>query len=141
MPYCIKTLIQYGSNTEKSREGENVAWKFQSDRPIYTQLLEQIEIKIISGEYGAGEKMASVRDLALEAAVNPNTMQRALTELERLGLVFSQRTSGRTVTQDIELIAQKKEELAVNLIEEFLETMIKLGYSKKEIIELMESKI
>ena len=117
-----------------------MAWEFKSDRPIYTQLLEQIALKIISGEYGAGDRLASVRDLAAEAAVNPNTMQRALMELERLGLVYSQRTSGRTVTEDKELIIRIKEEIAMQHIDEFLETMQKLGYSKEEIIRLMENR-
>ncbi len=117
-----------------------MAWEFKSDRPIYTQLLEQIELKIISGEYEAGDRLASVRDLASEAAVNPNTMQRALAELERLGLVYSQRTSGRMVTKDKELICRIKEEIAMQHIDEFLETMKKLGYTKEEILRLMESR-
>lgn len=117
-----------------------MAWEFKSDRPIYTQLLEQIELKIISGEYKAGDRLLSVRDLAAEAAVNPNTMQRALAELERIGLVHSQRTSGRTVTEDKELICRIKEKIAMQHIEEFLATMKKLGYTKEEIIHLMEEK-
>ena len=117
-----------------------MAWEFKSDRPIYTQLLEQIELKIISGDYKAGDRLLSVRDLAAEAAVNPNTMQRALAELERMGLVYSQRTSGRTVTEDKELIHRIKEELARQHLEEFLVTMKKLGYTKEEIIRLMEEK-
>ena len=80
-----------------------MAWDLKSDRPIYTQLVEEIELRIISGRYEAGEKLASVRDLAAEAAVNPNTMQRALAELEQRGLVYSQRTSGRFITEDKEL--------------------------------------
>lgn len=117
-----------------------MAWEFKNDRPIYTQLLEQIELKIISGEYEAGDRLASVRDLASEAAVNPNTMQRALAELERLGLVYSQRTSGRMVTKDKALICRIKEEIAMQHIDEFLETMKKLGYTKEEILRLMESR-
>lgn len=117
-----------------------MAWEFKSDRPIYTQLLEQIELKIISGEYKAGDRLLSVRDLAAEAAVNPNTMQRALAELERMGLVYSQRTSGRTVTEDKELIYTIKEEIAMQHIGEFLATMKKLGYTREEIIRLMREK-
>ena len=71
-----------------------MAWQFEHDRPIYTQLLEQIRMLIISGVYPIGSRLPSVRDLAAEAAVNPNTMQKALSELERSGLIYSQRTSG-----------------------------------------------
>ena len=76
-----------------------MAWSFENGRPIYTQLLEQIEQRIISGEYSAGEKLPSVRELAAEAAVNPNTMQRAMAKLEQRGLVVTNRTAGRTVTE------------------------------------------
>ena len=86
-----------------------MAWQFDSGRPIYTQLLEQIRILIISGRYPAGSKLPSVRDLAAESSVNPNTMQRALAELERSGLIYSQRTSGRFVTEDEELVKKMKE--------------------------------
>ena len=75
-----------------------MTWEFKDNRPIYTQLVEQITLKIVSGEYKIGEKLPSVRDLASEATVNPNTMQKALAELERRGLVYSVRTSGRFIT-------------------------------------------
>ena len=75
-----------------------MAWTFKDDRPIYSQLVEQIKIKIISGEWELGSRLSSVRELAEQAGVNPNTMQRALAELERDGLVHSKRTSGRFVT-------------------------------------------
>ena len=73
-------------------------WNLDNDRPIYMQLMERIQQDIISGAYQPGDKLPSVRDLAVEAAVNPNTMQKALSELERCGLVYSQRTSGRFIT-------------------------------------------
>ena len=75
-------------------------WELSNDRPIYLQLMERIQMDIVSGKYHAGDKLPSVRDLAIEAAVNPNTMQKALSELERVGLVYSQRTSGRFITED-----------------------------------------
>ncbi len=115
-----------------------MAWEFKDDRPIYTQLLEQIQRMIISGKYKPGDRLPTVRDLASEAAVNPNTVQRALTELERIGLVYSQRTSGRMITDDESKIAQIKEKMAEDLIKEFCSNMKELGYSKKEIIELLE---
>ena len=74
-----------------------MAWKLDSDRPIYAQILEIIQMQIISGKYQPGDKIPSVRELAADAGVNPNTMQKALSELERSGLILTQRTSGRTV--------------------------------------------
>ena len=110
-----------------------MAWDFESDRPIYTQLLEKIQLMIISGKFKPGDRLPSVRDLSSEAAVNPNTMQRALQELERQGLVYSQRTSGRMVTQDTELIKKKKKKVAINHVKSFLETMNELGFEQQEI--------
>lgn len=116
-----------------------MSWEFNDDRPIYLQLMEQIQLKIISGIYKVGEKLPSVRDMAGEAAVNPNTMQKALTELERTGLVFSQRTSGRFITEDSNMINNMRDNLAKNQIERFLYSMEKIGYSKKETISLLEN--
>ena len=83
-------------------------WQLRSDAPIYSQLIEHIKLGIVSGEFPPGGKLPSVRDLAGEAGVNPNTMQRAFTELEREGLVNAQRTSGRYVTEDHEMIEETK---------------------------------
>lgn len=118
-----------------------VAWDLKSDRPIYTQLVEEIELRIISGRYEAGEKLASVRDLAAEAAVNPNTMQRALAELEQRGLVYSQRTSGRFITEDKEMIQRAKELYAWEQMAMFLEKMKQLGFSKEDTIAFFENKV
>lgn len=113
-------------------------WNFNDDRPIYLQLIDQIQLRIISGIYKSGEKLPSVRDMASDAAVNPNTMQKALTELERTGLVFSQRTSGRFITEDINMIKNIKSSLAKEQIEKFLYSMQKIGYTKQETIELIK---
>ena len=115
-----------------------MAWSFKEDRPIYTQLLEQIQARIVTGQYKLGERLPSVRELAAEAGVNPNTMQRALAELERIGLVYSQRTSGRMITDDAQKIGEMKMQLAQDVIEEFLQNMKKLGYEQKEIALLIE---
>lgn len=113
-------------------------WIIDSDRPIYKQLVEQIELRIISGIYAPGEKLESVREMAMDAGVNPNTMQKALAELERMGLVFAQRTSGRFITEDMKVIEEAKKGLAVQEISAFLEKMKKLGMGRNEILELME---
>lgn len=115
-----------------------MAWQFESDRPIYTQLLEQIRMRIISGTYPIGSKLPSVRDLAATAAVNPNTMQKALSELERSGLIYSQRTSGRYVTEDMNLIHTLKEDLAGEKIKEFFTLMEQLGFEWEETRLLIE---
>ncbi len=112
-------------------------WNLNSDRPIFIQIIEVIQLDIVSGKYAPGDKLPSVRDLAQEAAVNPNTMQKALAELERTGLVFSQRTSGRFITEDTKMIEDLKASLAKEKIEEFLENMQKLGFKKEETITLM----
>lgn len=114
-------------------------WNLKSDRPIYSQLIEQIELMIVSGIYPAGSKLPSVRDLAGEASVNPNTMQRALAQLEGDGLLFSQRTSGRFVTEDVEKIMKTKNGLAMGLIKEFIENMSNLGYDMNQTIALIKS--
>ena len=116
-----------------------MTWQFTDDRPIYIQLMEQIQLKIICGEYKIGEKLPSVRDLASEAAVNPNTMQKALSELERIGLVFSQRTSGRFITEDSNMVENMRKDLAREQIEKFLNNMEKIGFTKKEAIDLIEN--
>lgn len=115
-----------------------MAWDFKTDRPIYTQVLEQIRFHIISGIYPAGSKIPSVRDLATEASVNPNTMQKALSELERSGLIYSQRTSGRYVTEDTDMIKQVREDMAKEQIKEFFKLMEKLGYDPDETVRLLE---
>ena len=113
-------------------------WQFSNEMPIYSQLVEQIKIGIVSGMFPPGERLPSVRDLATEAGVNPNTMQRAMTELERDGLVYSQRTAGRFVTEDHAVIQAAKRELAQRHIHAFLAAMLRLGYRREEIISLLE---
>ena len=83
-------------------------WNLDSDRPIFLQIIEKIQLDIVSGIYQPGDKLPSVRELAQEASVNPNTMQKALSELERTGLVYSQRTSGRFITEDTSMIQRLK---------------------------------
>lgn len=112
-------------------------WNLDSDRPIFIQILERIRVDIISGKYQPGDKLPSVRELAVEAAVNPNTMQRAFAELERTGLVYSKRTSGRFITEDREMIEELKADLAKEKIQMFLDSMAQLGYDKEQTIALM----
>ena len=113
-------------------------WVFRNDQPIYSQLVDRIKLGIVSGALPPGARLASVREMATEAGVNPNTMQRALQELERAGLVFSQRTAGRFVTEDEKAIDDCKRTLAKGQIESFLEAMGELGYDREGIIALLK---
>lgn len=114
-------------------------WELKADRPIYAQLIEQIELKICSGIYAPGSRLPSVRDLAREASVNPNTMQRALAKLEEDGLLYSTRTSGRFVTEDDSVIYQVKNKLAQEQIQDFLKKMKQLGFENKEILSMLKT--
>lgn len=116
-----------------------MTWEFKKDRPIYSQLIEQIEMNIISGLWGPGERLPSVRDLAAQAAVNPNTMQRALSELERDGLLYTVRTSGRFITEDSDMIQKLKDSLALVEIQEFFEKMSKLGFDHAQAVLMLEN--
>ena len=112
-------------------------WQFSNDAPIYAQLIEQIKVGIVSGAFPPGERLPSVRDLATEAGVNPNTMQRALAELERDGLVYSQRTTGSFVTEDKTMIETAKRSLAERHVKTFLAAMLRLGFQREEIMTLL----
>lgn len=116
-------------------------WDFDNNQPIYLQLVEHFKLKIVSGEWALGSKLASVRDLAEEAGVNPNTMQRALAELERQELVYSQRTSGRFVTSDQERVSMVREQYAAELVKQLGESLLKLGYRAEEIMSLIEKQL
>lgn len=116
-------------------------WNLDSSRPIYLQIIERVQMDIITGRYQPGDKLPSVRDLAQEAAVNPNTMQKALSELERSGLIYSQRTSGRFITEDKELIHQMKKELAAAEVSAFVAHMKQLGITPEEIRQLLAEAI
>lgn len=115
-----------------------MAWNLDSDRPIYAQILERLQMQIVAGIYEPGERMPSVRELAAEAGVNPNTMQKALAELERCGLVITQRTSGRVVTEDLNMIRETRNQLAKEQIEEFLKRMKALGFEREDILMLLK---
>lgn len=112
-------------------------WNIRGDQPIYSQIVTQIKLGIVSGIFKPGERLLSVRDMAAEAGVNPNTMQRALQELERDGVVFSMRTAGRFVTEDGSVIDEMKKKLASEQIDGFLGAMEKLGYKIEDTIALI----
>jgi DNA-binding transcriptional regulator YhcF (GntR family) len=116
-------------------------WDINTERPVYLQLIEQIQASIISGYYKPSDKIPSVRDLAAEASVNPNTMQKALSELERIGLIYSNRTSGRYITSDLTLIKELKGQSAKDLIIDFLEKFKQLGFEYEEALSMITETI
>ena len=116
-------------------------WQFSNDAPIYAQLIRGIQIRIVAGVFPAGERLPSVRDLAAEAGVNPNTMQRALSELEREGLLYSARTTGRYVTDDVKLVNSLKRRLAEGRIGAFLQDMRELGFESEELLDILRQEL
>ena len=113
-------------------------WQIAAGRPVYLQLVEQLERAVVTGVYPPGERVPAVRDLAAQAQVNPNTMQRALAERESRGLLVTQRTSGRTVTSDTALIAKTRQALAASLAQDFLAQAKALGLTREEILALLQ---
>lgn len=111
-------------------------WKFNTETPIYLQIMEQIKAGIAAGELKPGQKIPAVRELAIEAGVNPNTMQKALSELEREGLLYSERTAGRFVSESKEKTESIQEELCRQYMDAFTANMAKLGYSSTEAAKL-----
>lgn len=113
-------------------------WEFDSKLPIFKQIVDTVSLKIIRGDYKMGEKLESVRDMAVEAGVNPNTMQRALAEIETMGLVETKRGDGRYITENAEIINNLKGEYIKNNTADFLRKMGEFGLDKSEIIKIIE---
>lgn len=118
-----------------------MGWNLDNNKPIYIQLVDKLKLKIVSGEIPSGSRLESVRNLAEDAEVNPNTMQKALVELEREELVYSRRTSGRFVTDNEEKINAMREEIANKEIDNLKFILQELGYNEKEIIDLIINNI
>lgn len=111
-----------------------MAWKFDEKSPIYLQIAQHIKMQIISNQIKSGDQLPTVRDYAEQAGVNPNTMQRAFIELESEGMVYSQRTAGRFVTKDKDLITDKRHEVAQTELANFVNNMLKIGFEQGDII-------
>lgn len=110
-------------------------WNFVDGMPIYSQIVDELTIRIVRRDYLPGDKLPSVREVALEAGVNPNTVQRALSELERRGLVYTERTNGRFVTEDEEVLKEIHKKLSSSYIEELIHKLHNIGMKDEEIIE------
>lgn len=128
---CVSQVIQWG---------DKLKWNFDNERPIYVQLVEHLKRFIITGAYKTGEKIPSVRELAMESKVNPNTMQKALGELENEGLIYTERTNGKFVTNDLEKIKIAKEKIANENAEKYLKEMRNIGYDKKEAMAYLKGR-
>ena len=115
-----------------------IQFKFDNERPIYLQLVEQLRVAIVSGAYAAGSRLPSVRELAVMAKVNPNTMQKAHTELESDRLIYTERTNGKYVTNDQRLLAKIKTELAAGLVKNYTGEMAKIGITYAESIKYLK---
>ena len=113
-------------------------FKFDNNTPIYIQLVEQLKINIISGKIKSGERLPSVRDLALQNKVNPNTMQKALIELEELNLIYTERTNGKFVTEDIKLIEKYKKQYADELTNKYLSNMQEIGFEESDTLNYLK---
>ena len=113
-------------------------WQITDGRPVWLQLKEQITMGILTGTYPKGSRLPSVRELAIDAGVNPNTMQRALTELERDGLAQSMGTMGRVVTRNQEVVDNLRAKYAKTVVERYLDGMKQLGYSPAEAVKVLE---
>ncbi|MBQ8893035.1 MAG: GntR family transcriptional regulator [Clostridia bacterium] len=117
-----------------------MGWKFQSNSPVYLQIASTIRADILSGKYAAEEQIPPVRQLAYIAAVNPNTMQRALSQLELDGLLYSKGTAGRFVTGDTAVLEKARHNAVNELLETFLQGCKQLGVTKDEVIQLLNKK-
>ena len=111
---------------------------FDNNIPIYIQLLEYMKIYLISGVFKCGDKLPSVRDFANTFKVNPNTMQKALSELESMNLIYTERTNGKYVTKDEKLIEKLKDEYAMTLANSYFQGMKKIGLGKADSIKYLE---
>ena len=116
-----------------------MSWEFQDHLPIYAQLMDTLKRRIVTGRYLPGEKLPSVRELAAKAGINPNTVQRAFSELEREGLIYTQRATGKYVTENEADIKSAREDLARTQVADFLRAMQSLGFSVGDVIVLLQS--
>ena len=113
-------------------------WKFSDDLPIYQQIMDGIKHRIATGDWAPGQKLPSVRELAVEAGVNPNTMQKALAQLEQEGLLYARRTAGRFVAEQEEITRELQEDMVQRYVEDFLENMRSLGYTLGDSISFLQ---
>lgn len=135
MNYCINEIIQYKYTAIK---GDNMAYKFKNGIPIYLQIIDELSISIASGKYAPGDKLPSVREFAVDIGVNPNTLQRAFSTMESMGIVHVDRTNGRYVTDDEKVLSELRTKLSKRYIEELVTRMRKLKMNDEEILNAIK---
>ena len=118
-----------------------MSWKFNDSAPIYLQIMDEIKLRIAKGILKPGDKVPAVRELAVTAGVNPNTMQKALSELEREGVLYSNRTAGRFVAENNEGADDMKMTIVEKYISECLKGLRELGYEDNQILDMIQDKI
>lgn len=119
-------------------KGMTMSWSFDESRPLFQQIVERVTVDVVSGKYGAGDKLPSVREYAVEAGVNPNTMQKALSALEESGLIVTQRNSGRCVTEDSALIADCRKSASLKAAQDYIAFAKSAGLTLEEAIEILK---
>ena len=118
-----------------------MSWVFSNDKPIFQQLIDKISIDIISEKYKPGERIDAVRELSVDAGVNPNTMQRALTLIEESGLIYTKRGDGKFVTEDINVISDMREKIIRENVCKFISSMYSLGVENTEMLKILEREL
>ena len=114
-----------------------MAWKFNNESPIYLQIVDAIKMQIAQGALKPGDQVPAVRELAVTAGVNPNTMQRALSALDQDGLTITNRTSGRCVTEDVMKIEECRKDIAHKIVKQYIRDLEELGYNKEDAVALI----
>ena len=118
-----------------------MSYNFTNDTPIYLQIVKHVKSLIVSGAYAPLQKLPSVREFSANYEVNPNTVQKALLELERLGLIYTDRTNGKFVTGEKEILSSVKNDAIRQLTDNFFEQALKLGFSKEEVVNIINKEI
>lgn len=113
--------------------------EFDTTKPIYIQIMEMINKKIVRNEWKAGEKLPSVREMAVKTGVNPNTIQRTYSELERMGIVETRRGQGTFVTENVEVIERLRERLKQDIVDDFIRNMMELGFTLDDMIATLKN--
>lgn len=111
--------------------------EFESSKPIYMQIVDRINFNIVQGKQPLGEKLPSVREMAVQMGVNPNTIQRAYSELERMNIVETRRGQGTFVINNIELLNELRHSYQTEIIDKFIENMLEIGVSKKDMVSML----
>ncbi|MBR7091272.1 MAG: GntR family transcriptional regulator [Clostridia bacterium] len=112
---------------------------FDNNIPIYIQIVEYLKLQIIRGQLATNQRIPSVRDLSMDLGANPNTIQRALVELEDMGLIYTERTNGKYVTDDLSLIHSIRDTTIHNMIDDFYVSMSRLGLNKEQVLQILNN--